>query len=146
MTDGSAIGAWAVVCAGLLDGQASRIAIAAAAAASAAPAPHIQGDDERTVGGGIATSGSGDASAKRAASRSMWVASLPEKASTHCVPEIKSWSARDGSTFSMRTGSTAFFLLIARSTSRATKSDSLLALDRRSEERRVGKECRCRWA
>ena len=60
----------------------------------------------------------------------MWVASLPEKASTHCVPEIKSWSARDGSTFSMRTGSTAFFLLIARSTSRATKSDSLLALDR----------------
>jgi hypothetical protein len=42
----------------------------------------------------------------------------------------KSWSARDGSTFSMRTGSTAFFLLIARSTSRATKSDSLLALDR----------------
>jgi hypothetical protein len=31
--------------------------------------------------------------------------------------------ARDGSTFSMRTGMTGFFLLIARSTSRATKSD-----------------------
>jgi hypothetical protein len=39
MTEGSVVEAWSVVCAGLLDGQASRIAMAAMAAASVAPAP-----------------------------------------------------------------------------------------------------------
>jgi hypothetical protein len=79
---------------GLLDGQASSIAMATTAAASAAPAPDIQRDDGRFFTGGTVISESGDASAKRATSRSIWVANFPENASTHCVPEINSWGAR----------------------------------------------------
>jgi hypothetical protein len=43
---------------------------------------------------------------------------------------MNSSSADEGSTSSMRMGKMDFLLLIARSTSRATKGDSLLALER----------------
>jgi hypothetical protein len=96
MTEGSGGGASSEVSAFRLDGQASTIAITATAAASTAPAPYIQRDYDGAFAGSAATSGpgAGASSAKRAASRAMWVASLPEKASIHCVPEMNSWSAR----------------------------------------------------
>jgi hypothetical protein len=56
--------------------------------------------------------------------------SLPENASIHWVLETNNSSADDGSTSSMRMGKIGFLLLTARSTSRATKGESLLALER----------------
>ena len=76
--------------AGWLVGQERTIAKAAMAMAIAAPAPHFQRDDDpvRSSGVTLSEAGAGASSAKRAASRSMWVASFPEKTSTHCVPEM----------------------------------------------------------
>ena len=55
--------------------------------------------------------------------------SLPEKASIHCVPEMNSSSEGEGSHVATRTAKIGFFLLTARSTSRATKAESLEAFD-----------------
>jgi hypothetical protein len=56
-------------------------------------------------------------------------ANLPGKASIHCVPETNNSGEGAGSTLAMRTANTGFFLLTARSTSRATKAESLDAFD-----------------
>lgn len=68
-------------------------------------------------------------SAKNEARCSICGANRPEKASIHCVLEMKSSSAGAGMTSSTRTVKMGLFLLTARSISRETKPEPLLASD-----------------